>query len=228
MMALSNEERAKIVEEERVRAEARANFQAKPKKKLDAKGCGCLVIILAILAVMVLIALGDASDKAERATPSISPVAETTPPVQDSPQPAAQNQGLNVTRAAVIDVMSKPELGFSFEAGTPSAGRENYTAQSGQTIIQLLGPAENLNEIGVLSLFGSDETGNVTTLIHIVGVANVVEPDAVAWITEELQKIAKAPNDKFEATRNFNSRSFVLSYGSGALRTLILTITPAS
>lgn len=92
MSPLSNEERQRIVEEERVRAEARAKYsqpqQMVVKKRGVSTGMGCLIIILALIFIpMVISALMNSRDKAEKAGEqvTVSQLAPISEPVFDIP-----------------------------------------------------------------------------------------------------------------------------------------------
>ncbi len=94
MSSLSKEERAKIVEEERIRAEERAKYaqpqQVVIKQKSQTSGCTMFIlglIIFGVIVSMVLVALGDARDKANKAREqaAASSIPSITEPVFDIP-----------------------------------------------------------------------------------------------------------------------------------------------
>ena len=76
-MALSDEERRRIYEEERVREEARDEIQQKAKKRKQAQGClGCIGLAGIIAVIVLVVGIVGFLDEDIDSTPETTPVPE--------------------------------------------------------------------------------------------------------------------------------------------------------
>ncbi|MFH1863168.1 MAG: hypothetical protein ABH878_10210 [bacterium] len=125
-MALTDEEKAKIIEEERLRAQARQQFSSAPPKKKSilnrpVSGVGCLVlIILGVILFFAFSSLNDAQDRAQEAAGTNPNTAEEDVAKQEAlkkrNEAFAKVQLLNVRiEKNIIDV---PELRLTIKNTT--------------------------------------------------------------------------------------------------------------
>jgi hypothetical protein len=122
--------------------------------------------------------------------------------------------GLSITRSFIISGLEKVAPDIQFTQGVSYKGQDNYVASEGQNIIQLLGPSNNLNEISSTALLG-DETGkNMIALVYIVGIPNIIDPDAGDWMTSAMKEAVAAKDQgetQFERSTVIHNRKYQLS-----------------
>ena len=139
-----------------------------------------------------------------------------------------KESGIGVTRELIIDVFEKPALGFSFSLGAPINGKENYVANKGGNIIQLLGNADNLSEASIIAVLGSDAEEDLLSLIMVVGFANTIDDNSVDWITNEFQKVTADMTKSYSNTKVFDKKLFKVSFApSSFFNSFSLIVTPA-
>jgi hypothetical protein len=140
VMALTEEEKAKIQEEEAYRAEARnklnqqtPNPSTTPPKK---KGIGCLGII-GILFVFGIVMAGivQIANPAQRSS-------DTAPEIGTENLTKSTATNINISRQTIVSALK--DYSFRKEAELKT-GQENYVARNNVAEIQLLGSTDNLN-----------------------------------------------------------------------------------
>jgi hypothetical protein len=215
MSPLTDAEKQKIIEEERIRADERAKYsQPQPvvtqKKKGLSNGAGCLIIIIAL--VIFSWALGQMGGGKTETTPA-SPAPSTT--VTKSTQDSVP---LGIKRDTAISYFKK--LGFSITASdkaadvyvgtTPSGGAKGYN------VLQLSGPAANLNRIFITGVMGSDLVLTKPTIANVISFAGFFGDDSKAWITEQVKNIAANAATEQHAVKVFNHKQFDYTYSPSA------------
>ena len=82
MMTLSEEEKQRIIEEERIRAEARAKYspsqQVTVKKRGLSTGAGCLIIIIAIVVIPMILSSAGVGNLKDKSNKSPQPTEDVT------------------------------------------------------------------------------------------------------------------------------------------------------
>ena len=136
--------------------------------------------------------------------------------------------GLNMSRADIVTVLEKPAIGFSFEEGAPVNEQENFVANKGGSIVQLLGPSENLQEASIIALLGNDAGENMTTLAMVIGFANVIDQTSVDWISSEFEKVASSPTREYSNSKIFGDKIFKIQFTpSDYFNSFSLIVTPS-
>lgn len=113
-----------------------------------------------------------------------------------------------VTRKYLIDSLKKPAIGFTFKEWVDVWGKENYTWQSWSTVVQLLWPKENLEEVWIIALLSDEYNKNMVALANIIGLANLIDTNSVNWVTDELAKVAKNPNKDYSNSKKIWKRTY--------------------
>jgi len=136
--------------------------------------------------------------------------------------------GLNMSRADIVTVLEKPAIGFSFEEGAPVNGQENFVANKGGSIVQLLGPSKNLQEASIIALLGNDAGENMTTLAMVIVFANVIDQSSVNWISSEFEKVASSPTKEYSNSKVFGDKIFKIQFTpSDFFNSFSLIVTPS-
>jgi hypothetical protein len=215
MSPLSEQEKAKIVEEERIRADERAKYsQPQPvviqKKKGLSAGAGCLIIIIAF-AIFGYVLAQIGNKRAETNPTSPAPSTAVTESTRESVP-------LGIKRDNAISYFKK--LGFSITASdkatdvyvgtTPSGGAKGYN------VLQLSGPAANLNRIGITVVVRSDFALNNPTIANVVSFAGFFGADSKAWITQQVTNIEANSATEQHAVKVFNHKQFDYTYSPSA------------
>ena len=137
--------------------------------------------------------------------------------------------GLNLSRTDIVNVLEKPAIGFLFEKGAPVNGRENFVANKGGSVVQLIGPSENLQEVSTIALLGNDAGENMTSLAMVVGIANVIDQSSVDWISSEFEKVASNPTSEYSNSKIFGDKIFKIQFTpSDFFNSFSLVVTPSS
>lgn len=156
--------------------------------------------ILKIAMFILFLGIGGAVSGATntQSTPSSQPTAtaqnSSTPTATDTPEPTATPtqapKGLDISRDEIIEKIQKANSSIEFKQGNDSNGQENYVAQDGQNIMQLLGPGNDLTQINSMALMDSEHTGgNLLALTYILGIPNVIDTQAGKWASDTMQQI---------------------------------------
>ena len=150
---------------------------------------------------------------------------ETTSTRQES-----ESKGIGVSRSEIIDVLEKPDIGFSFSKGIPIDGQDNYVADQGGNVVQLIGPEENLNSASIIAILGGDIGQNLLSLVMVVGIANIVDESSTDWVTQQFEKTAESPTKPYSNTKTFGQKEYKISFEPSELigNWFTLTITPIS
>lgn len=120
--------------------------------------------------------------------------------------------GLWLTRKYIMDALKKPSIWFSFEEWIAVKNQENYTWSSRWTVVQLLWPKEDLQEISMIGFLSNEPSENLITLSNIIGLWNLVDKESVDWITWEFEKITKNLSKKHTNTKKIWNRNFQITY----------------
>ncbi len=171
------------------------------------------------------------TEQPEETTPV--PQEEITQPLQkevekQEPEKEIVEIGIGVSRKSIIDILEKPDIGFSFSEGTPVNGQENYVGQKGGNVVQLLGKANNLSEASIIALLGVDVGENMLSLVRVVSFANIIDSNSVDWVTNEFQKITADMTKSYSNTKVFDKKLFKVSFTpSPFFNSFSLIVTPA-
>lgn len=177
-MALTDEEKRKIEEEERYRAELKKQLgnETEPKKE-EKKGIGCLawcaIIFIILITLGALISSSSSGNK--------PPTLDTT----NSKKPSI-NSYINVTRQTIIQALK--DYTFKKESELIK-GQENYIAKDKVTEIQLLGSSDNLNSASFTVHLTQGTVGDRTVaMTAMVPFAGSVDELCVKWLIEQVER----------------------------------------
>ena len=121
-----------------------------------------------------------------------------------TPSPVAV--GIGVRRTAVTDIFGKPSIGFSFRRGEDMNGQCLVTGRSldGLTLIELIGPPEDLTTVTIISNIPYDDGEAATrSILYAFGVLNAVVPewsDGNEWFLASLETLANNGQDSMSTT----------------------------
>lgn len=149
--------------------------------------------------------------------------------------PTTAPQGLGVSRAYLISKFQQAAkaggLGtIDFTQGAAVNGQDNYTAQAGQNLIQLIGPADDLSEASSTALVDDSSTtaDNLKALIFVFGLGNIIDSDSGNWITNTIKVESNSGQDSAKQSTVINGRKYELDMGMiGTVRSYTLQVDPA-
>lgn len=185
MSTLSEAEKAKIIEEERLRAQEQGKYQKKESKKIS--GCsGCLIIALVVVFIpLVLVVLGSARDKADKAqnspSSSISPITEASFDV-----PALVGK----TLPQIQLVLGRPAAAISVPPNYEGTDWEVTWEEGGKRLMVTY----NLKTTKVIDFFipTDDPSGNTQDKDRLLAIGNLKTNDT--HYTVEFVKAIKDPS----------------------------------
>ena len=156
------------------------------------------------------------------------PQAESEEKIISEYQTETIPNGLNLSRADITNVLEKPAIGFFFEEGAFVDGQENFVANKGGSIVQLLGPSENLQEVSIIALLGNDEGENMTSLVMVIGFANVIDQLSIDWISSEFEKVVSNPTSEHSNSKVFGDKIFKIQFTpTDFFNSFSLVVTPS-
>jgi hypothetical protein len=140
--------------------------------------------------------------------------------------------GIQVNRAAFIQTLQKAAAvggtTIDFKQGDQLNGQDNYVAQQGQNIIQLIGPADNLTEIegeATVDTQAQNYMDNITSLIYVVGVANVIDPQAKDWVTHTIDNEMKSGKSTVSEDKVIDGRDYTVELKAANNSTTFIVLT---
>lgn len=166
-------------------------------------------------------------------TVAVAPTKMPQPTAHPTLIPTPKATGLGITRQAVIDALDKgAEAGgdsdFQFKPGVAIKGQDNYIASQGQNLVQLIGPANNLTEVGSTAFIGDSTKDNMFALIYIVGLGNIVDPNSQEWITNVMKDAGNTDQDNKKWTKVIDNKKYEIDMQTiGTVKTFTLTIDPS-
>lgn len=140
-------------------------------------------------------------------------------------------EGIGISRQQMINVLNKPEIGFSFVEGTPIEGQSNFVGQRNGNVVQLIGPEDNLTEASITALINWESKNEdiVLNMIMVVGFANIIDESSYNWIVTEYEKFCKTPQNEYNNYKIFSENRFDISYAPVGLTAFFsLTVKPTS
>ncbi|MGH2612409.1 MAG: hypothetical protein ACRDFB_05105 [Rhabdochlamydiaceae bacterium] len=208
---------------------AKTNWNSKTKWAVTGV-CGFLIILSAITNAVTPNSQ-DTKQVASVMQNTQSQPTATEAVATDTPTP----QGLGITRAYLMSKFQQAAqaggLGtIDFSQGTPVNGQDNYTAQAGQNIIQLIGSADDLSEVSSTALIGDTSTtgDNMKALVFVFGLGNLVDSNSGNWITTTMKAESTSGQDTDNQSTVINGRKYELDMGTiGTVQSYTLTIDPA-
>jgi len=112
-------------------------------------------------------------------------------------------------RQRIINAFEKPKVGFSFEENAPINGQENYVGIKDRSVIQLLGPADNLMQASILIEIGPDPEEAKILMLNVMGLVNAIDKTATPWFAAESLKLGE---EEFTSSEIFNDKIFEIHY----------------
>jgi energy-coupling factor transporter transmembrane protein EcfT len=129
-----------------------------------------------------------------------------------SPQQEKADEEIEQDESSTQAVIEEEITGLKFEEGTPVDGAENYVANKGGAVVQLLGPGDNLSGASIIALLGGDAGENMLTLAMVIGFSNVMDESSVDWISEKFQEVASNPTKEYSNSRIFGDKLFEVNF----------------
>lgn len=171
MSVLSEAEKTKIIEEEHLRAQERTRYQKKEPRKI--LGCsGCLIIALVLIFIpLVLIVLGSAREKADKAQNSPSP---TIQPITASAFDVPTLIGKSLPQVQLE--LGKPAVALSVPSGYEGADWEMTWVKDGKRLMVTY----NLKTSQVIDFFipTDDPSGATKDKERLLAIGNLKTNDA--------------------------------------------------
>lgn len=141
-------------------------------------------------------------------------------------------KGLGITRKYMIDSLNKgaeaaDDSDFQFKQGVDVNGKDNYIAQQGQNLVQLIGPSDNLTEVGTTAILGDSTGDNMIALVYIIGAANLVDPHSLNWVTGVMKDAGNTTKDSQKWSTTIDDKKYEIDMETiGNLKTFTLQIDP--
>lgn len=164
-------------------------------------GCGCLVLLVIVGAVIGLLTRTPGSHNSP-ATSTETQTTATAVAASPSTPVATTGPGLGLSRQAFVSALAP--LGYTFIAGTPNKTLgPNWDAHADTAGVQLLGPASDLRE-AAFSMIASKDTGqNQTAVAGLAAFLRVAfgrdDSQQINWVTQEVAAKADSAKRTFGA-----------------------------
>jgi uncharacterized protein YgiM (DUF1202 family) len=140
---------------------------------------------------------------------------------------AAAAQGIGVSRAKLQSIYEG--LGFLFESTPLQDGRPRMMADQGSTIVELIGPPQELEVATVIAFIPNDDPDAVTEIIiHMLMLPKTVLPswDAADWFADHLEIGVNDPSGSYEESITVDGRLVTLSIEQ-SMGMILFSIKPA-
>lgn len=107
-----------------------------------------------------------------------------------------QQKGIGVPREALRSLFEKPEIGFTFNRGSPSDGQENYIGTKRTAIVQLIGPANNLTYASITVSVPNDNKAEVLlNSVYLLGFLKHAIPgwsESQQWLKDAIPEATRS------------------------------------
>ncbi len=131
--------------------------------------------------------------------------------------------GLGVSRHHIMSTMG--DL-YSFEKGKDLDGKENYVATGATTMIQIVGPADDVTTASVTGLFDNDQSRTTGTMAVVLTFVSAFGDDGIGnWLQGEIGKAGVGKQVDDEEVIGRHSYRFQL-FAIGQTPTLTLSVHP--
>ncbi|MBS1252071.1 MAG: Membrane-bound lytic murein transglycosylase D [Anaerolineales bacterium] len=133
------------------------------------------------------------SNQTDVGTDSATSAIRTSHPADALPPAQADIVGLGRARDSIQSVFEKPEVGFTFETSPEVGGEPRLLGRSpnGRTVIQLVGPAENLVSASVIVNLSADVSTELTeNEAYLLGLLKLAVPSwtvGADWARENIE-----------------------------------------
>lgn len=157
-------------------------------------------------------------------TVTVEDTVEIEEPVQEEPE---VKTGINVSRSIFVDKFENVDyLNVTFGAGVPVDGSDNYTANDGAVVLQLIGPEENLEQASVFTFASADDVNsNAVALAAMVDFISTFDQSINddQWILDEIE--ALTPGESYSSSIQRNGRNVRFEY-EPALGSFVVIVEP--
>lgn len=133
-----------------------------------------------------------------------------------------KQHSIGVTRNAIQSVFEQPEFGFSFEPGTPIDGQPNIVGRGGNTIIELVGPQNNLSSATIILVAPNEPNPLASVLLasyslKFIKTASPNWENNGEWLSSNLDHIVRGIQSEANTTRGNQQISLHVSRELGSI-----------
>ncbi len=208
-MALTDQEKRKIEEEERARVEARKKIE----KESKGIGCGTILVGILVFGLLMMVVVGL--------------IIKISPSTYNSTPTSMMSSGkIDVSREQIINTM----VNYNFSQKETLNGQENYMAQNKAIKIQLLGLEDNLSSASITDILRESETTleeRMSGLTDMINFAKSIDPNASTWFAKTITNDHPIGDLKpYEVSNVISGRKLTVIFTPGD--SLTLGITPAN
>jgi hypothetical protein len=114
--------------------------------------------------------------------------------------------GIGITRAAVQERFERPALGFVFEEGSPTGEQPRVIGESanGLAVMELVGPAANLEKASLVAFTPADDIGAVADAsVYLLALLAEVAPTWAGggdWFVKTIAESNESTGSTFETS----------------------------
>lgn len=112
-------------------------------------------------------------------------------------------KGIGISRQEMIEVLTKPEIGFSFSEGTAIEEQSKFVGELDEKIVQLIGHEYELSEASITVDINWDSKNDEIALnmVNVIGFANLINKSSTDWILKEFQKLSETPQNEYSSNK---------------------------
>lgn len=140
-------------------------------------------------------------------------------------EPAAV-QGVGKSRAELQSVYEY--IGFNFVSSPTSDGQQRVIADKNTTIVELIGPSEEVTEASILTVIPGDdpdEVSNIVVYVLLLPATLLPEWDASPWLTSHMKESASDADGSYRATTVVDGKLVTFAVDR-TIATMMLSIEP--
>lgn len=178
------------------------------------------------IGLVILLLIGGLARMGKNSRPAISEQSTTTastPTATPTPtdaattsEPTPESAGLGVGRNKFTPVLEHKEVGFTFREGAAVDGLPNWVGSSRVVkggVVQMVGDPDNLQKINATAIARSGEQDNALSVLMVVTVANITDPEIGAWVKEQIKN--HDFQKSFSESKRFDRAQVKLRYDYG-------------
>lgn len=141
-----------------------------------------------------------AKEKAEQAEREAARIEREKQIAQAQAEEAARSIG--VSRSTIQSLFEQPALGFQFSSSTPLDGQPRVFGKSkdGSTLIELIGPSENLRKATIMTELAKHSQTSAVYLLAFIKKTSPGWNDSVDWLQNNVKLIGQGSKDEAVTT----------------------------